>query len=131
MNNYAVIMAGGVGQRFWPKGTTKMPKQFLKIAHEKESMIQQTFRRLEGLINTTRIFVVTGQAHALGREPVDVRRLVVARSLHAQVGPTEIVGQNEDDIGYTGRTRFRASICGEQGKRHRRRDEYERNYGTR
>jgi len=50
MNNYAVIMAGGIGQRFWPKGTSKLPKQFLKIAHEKESMIQQTYRRLEGLI---------------------------------------------------------------------------------
>jgi len=63
VNNYAVIMAGGVGQRFWPKGTSKMPKQFLKIAHEKESMIQQTFRRLDGLINTTRIFVVTSYAY--------------------------------------------------------------------
>ena len=63
MNNYAVIMAGGVGQRFWPKGTSKLPKQFLKIAHEKESMIQQTYRRLEGLINTTKIYVVTNCAH--------------------------------------------------------------------
>jgi mannose-1-phosphate guanylyltransferase len=63
MNNYAVIMAGGIGQRFWPKGTSKLPKQFLKIAHEKESMIQQTYRRLEGLINTTKIYVVTNCAH--------------------------------------------------------------------
>lgn len=63
MNDYAVIMAGGVGQRFWPKGTTKMPKQFIKIAHDKDSMIQQTFKRVERFINTTRIYVVTNTAY--------------------------------------------------------------------
>jgi mannose-1-phosphate guanylyltransferase len=59
MNNYAVIMAGGVGTRFWPKGTTKLPKQFLKIVHDQNSMIQETYSRLEGLIHSTKVFVVT------------------------------------------------------------------------
>jgi len=59
MNNYAVIMAGGVGTRFWPKGTTKVPKQFLKIASESESLIQQAYKRLEGLFYDSKIFVVT------------------------------------------------------------------------
>ena len=59
MNNYAVIMAGGVGTRFWPKGTTKLPKQFLKIVNDQNSMIQETFKRLEGLVHATKIFVVT------------------------------------------------------------------------
>lgn len=59
MNNYAVIMAGGVGTRFWPKGTTKVPKQFLKIASENESLIQQAYKRLEGLFYDSKIFVVT------------------------------------------------------------------------
>lgn len=63
MNNYAVIMAGGVGQRFWPKGTSKLPKQFIKIAHGTDSMIQQTFKRFEGLIETTKVFVVTNSAY--------------------------------------------------------------------
>jgi mannose-1-phosphate guanylyltransferase len=63
MNNYAVIMAGGVGQRFWPKGTSKMPKQFIKIAHDKDSMIQQTFKRVERFINATKIYVVTNAAY--------------------------------------------------------------------
>jgi mannose-1-phosphate guanylyltransferase len=63
MNNYAIIMAGGVGQRFWPKGTSKFPKQFLKIQSNNQSMIQETFKRLEGLINTNNIFVVTNLAY--------------------------------------------------------------------
>lgn len=57
--NYAVIMAGGVGSRFWPKGTSKIPKQYLKMENDSGSMIQQTFRRLEGLVPVTNIFVVT------------------------------------------------------------------------
>ncbi len=63
MNDYAVIMAGGVGQRFWPKGTSKMPKQFIKIAHNTDSMIQQTFKRVERFINATKIYVVTNAAY--------------------------------------------------------------------
>jgi len=59
MSNYVVIMAGGVGTRFWPKGTSKLPKQFMKIVHESDSMIQQTFKRFEGFIDVTKIYVVT------------------------------------------------------------------------
>jgi mannose-1-phosphate guanylyltransferase len=59
MNNYAVIMAGGVGTRFWPKGTSRYPKQFLKIADDNKSMLQQTFARIDGVIHRQRIFVVT------------------------------------------------------------------------
>lgn len=59
MSNYAVIMAGGIGTRFWPKGTAKIPKQFLKIANESETLIQQAYKRLEGLFYDSKIFVVT------------------------------------------------------------------------
>lgn len=63
MNNYAVIMAGGIGSRFWPMGTNKFPKQFLKIIHGSNSMIQETHERLKGLIPSTKIFVVTNIAY--------------------------------------------------------------------
>ncbi|MDD5362349.1 MAG: mannose-1-phosphate guanylyltransferase [Ignavibacteria bacterium] len=63
MNNYAVIMAGGIGTRFWPKGTSKLPKQYLKIENENVSMIQQTFKRLEGVVPVNNIFVVTNIAY--------------------------------------------------------------------
>ncbi|MFE5324207.1 mannose-1-phosphate guanylyltransferase [Paenibacillus sp. NPDC056579] len=59
----AVIMAGGKGERFWPKSRTNLPKQFLNISGNK-SMIQQTVTRLEKLINIERIFVVTNELYA-------------------------------------------------------------------
>ncbi|MCX6159951.1 MAG: mannose-1-phosphate guanylyltransferase [Ignavibacteriae bacterium] len=61
--NYAIIMAGGVGTRFWPKGIAKLPKQYLKIQNDTDSMIQQTFKRLEGVIPPENIFVVTNIAY--------------------------------------------------------------------
>jgi mannose-1-phosphate guanylyltransferase len=59
----AVIMAGGKGERFWPKSRTHLPKQFLNISGNK-SMIQQTIARLEKLIDISRIFIVTNELYA-------------------------------------------------------------------
>lgn len=59
MNDYAIIMAGGIGTRFWPKGRVKLPKQFLKIGSDSDTMIQKTVKRLEGMIHHTNIFIVT------------------------------------------------------------------------
>lgn len=57
---YAVIMAGGVGTRFWPKSRKSNPKQFLSLFGEK-SMIQQTVERLEGFVEGEQVVVVTNQ----------------------------------------------------------------------
>lgn len=57
---YAVVMAGGSGTRFWPKSTSKHPKQFLKLFGD-ETMIQQTVRRLEPEIRKENVVVVTNQ----------------------------------------------------------------------
>ncbi|MCX7834078.1 MAG: mannose-1-phosphate guanylyltransferase [Ignavibacteria bacterium] len=62
-NKYAIIMAGGTGTRFWPKGTSKTPKQFLDIDNSGETLIQKTFRRLEGIFDITKIFIVTNAAY--------------------------------------------------------------------
>lgn len=59
---YAVIMAGGVGSRFWPKSRERSPKQFLEILGE-GTMIQQTIRRLESKVAHERTFVVTNVLH--------------------------------------------------------------------
>ncbi|MEF3304495.1 mannose-1-phosphate guanylyltransferase [Paenibacillus sp. GYB003] len=59
----AVIMAGGKGERFWPKSRTNLPKQFLNISGSK-SMIQQTVSRLERMIDITHIFIVTNELYA-------------------------------------------------------------------
>lgn len=57
---YAVIMAGGVGSRFWPRSREKNPKQLLEIVGE-GSMIQNTVRRLRGFVEEKNVFVVTNK----------------------------------------------------------------------
>jgi mannose-1-phosphate guanylyltransferase len=61
MGNYAVIMAGGKGERFWPWSRSDLPKQFLILLGER-SLIQQTFDRLTRLFSKEKILVVTGEA---------------------------------------------------------------------
>lgn len=63
MTTTCVIMAGGKGERFWPKSRTHLPKQFLNISGNK-SMIQQSIARLEKLIDIDQIFVVTNGLYA-------------------------------------------------------------------
>jgi mannose-1-phosphate guanylyltransferase len=58
-NNYAVIMAGGIGSRFWPMSTSKMPKQFLDVLGTGETLLQQTFRRLSKICPAYQILIVT------------------------------------------------------------------------
>lgn len=59
----AVIMAGGKGERFWPKSRTDYPKQFLSLTGDGETMIQKTFRRLRGLTAADHVFVVTNEKY--------------------------------------------------------------------
>ncbi len=55
---YAVIMAGGRGERFWPLSTSKHPKQLLALVGDKP-LIAQAVERLDGLIPPENVFVVT------------------------------------------------------------------------
>jgi len=55
---YAVIMAGGKGERFWPLSTSKQPKQLLALVGDKP-LIAQAVDRLEGLVPPENVFVVT------------------------------------------------------------------------
>lgn len=63
MATTCVIMAGGKGERFWPKSRTHLPKQFLNISGNK-SMIQQCIDRLQKFIPIEQIFVVTNELYA-------------------------------------------------------------------
>lgn len=58
-NNYLIIMAGGIGSRFWPMSTSETPKQFLDILGTGQTMIQQTVSRIEGIIPNENIYIVT------------------------------------------------------------------------
>lgn len=59
---YAVIMAGGVGSRFWPSSRKSKPKQFLNLIG-KRSMIQETVDRIAPMIPPDRILVVTNDSY--------------------------------------------------------------------
>jgi mannose-1-phosphate guanylyltransferase len=58
-NYYCVIMAGGVGSRFWPMSKTDYPKQFLDILGTGETLLQQTYQRFLKCCPESNIFVVT------------------------------------------------------------------------
>ncbi len=60
---YAIIMAGGSGERFWPLSTADSPKQFLRLGGEK-SLLRRTVDRIQPLIPIDRQFVVAGEQHA-------------------------------------------------------------------
>lgn len=62
-NRYVIIMAGGVGSRFWPLSRRERPKQFLDIVGSGETLIQQTYRRFKKSCPEKNIFVVTNNDH--------------------------------------------------------------------
>ena len=63
MNSYAIIMAGGVGARFWPYGSLRLPKQFLPIADTSNSMLQLTVNRIKDIIPPERTFIITNRQY--------------------------------------------------------------------
>ncbi|MCM1330513.1 MAG: sugar phosphate nucleotidyltransferase [Ruminococcus sp.] len=63
MKRCAVIMAGGVGERFWPKSRKGLPKQFLCLSGDDETMIQKTVKRIENSFSHDDIFVVTNHEY--------------------------------------------------------------------
>ncbi|NLP56806.1 mannose-1-phosphate guanylyltransferase [Lutibacter sp. B1] len=62
-NYYAVIMAGGVGSRFWPISTQKFPKQFHDMLGTGNTLIQKTFNRFENLIPSENILIATNKKY--------------------------------------------------------------------
>jgi mannose-1-phosphate guanylyltransferase len=59
-NIYAVIMAGGVGSRFWPQSRERSPKQVLEIVGS-GSMISNTITRIQPLVQWDKVLVVTNK----------------------------------------------------------------------
>jgi mannose-1-phosphate guanylyltransferase len=58
-NNYGLIMAGGVGSRFWPMSTPQNPKQFLDVLGIGKSLLRLTFERLQKTVPTSQIYILT------------------------------------------------------------------------
>ena len=62
-NYFAVLMAGGVGSRFWPVSTTDLPKQFHDMLGSGQTLIQQTFNRLSKIVPPENILILTNERY--------------------------------------------------------------------
>jgi mannose-1-phosphate guanylyltransferase len=62
-NNYVVIMAGGIGSRFWPFSRTNYPKQFHDVLGIGRTLIQQTFDRFSNVCPPENVYVVTNKLY--------------------------------------------------------------------
>ena len=62
-NTYCVIMAGGIGSRFWPKSRRSKPKQFLDILGTGKSFIRATFERFAATVPAENFLVVTNRSY--------------------------------------------------------------------
>lgn len=61
MKKTVLIMAGGRGERFWPKSRKRLPKQFLSLTDDGKTMIQLTVERIEPLVELEDIFIATNR----------------------------------------------------------------------
>jgi len=62
-NNYVVIMAGGIGSRFWPYSRNSYPKQFLDVLGLGKSLIQFTFHRFRKVAPVENIYIVSNERY--------------------------------------------------------------------
>ncbi|MCQ2221525.1 MAG: mannose-1-phosphate guanylyltransferase [Prevotella sp.] len=62
-NNHLVIMAGGIGSRFWPMSTEETPKQFIDVLGVGRSLLQLTYDRFKGVCSPENVWVVTNASY--------------------------------------------------------------------
>ncbi|WP_299442718.1 mannose-1-phosphate guanylyltransferase [uncultured Aquimarina sp.] len=89
-NYYAILMAGGVGSRFWPVSTTDFPKQFHDMLGTGETLIQRTFNRLTKIIPAENIFILTNERYndlVLEQLPEAEQRQVVTEPAMRNTAP--------------------------------------------
>ena len=64
-HNYCIIMAGGVGSRFWPLSRANKPKQFLDILGTGKTLLQQTYDRFVRIIPSENIYIVSNKEYEI------------------------------------------------------------------
>jgi mannose-1-phosphate guanylyltransferase len=62
-NYYAIILAGGIGSRFWPISRTSHPKQFIDIIGSGKTLIQDTYQRLSKVCPKQNIYILTNESY--------------------------------------------------------------------
>jgi mannose-1-phosphate guanylyltransferase len=102
MNLFAVIMAGGVGARFWPRSKKKNPKQLLKIFGD-NTLIQDTVDRVNGLCPKENILIITNEHQIDGVRQqlpdIPAENIIVepfGRNTAACIGLASIIIQKKD-----------------------------------
>lgn len=89
-NYYAILMAGGVGSRFWPMSTQDFPKQFHDMLGTGDTLIQKTFHRLATLIPEENIFILTNELYkdlVFEQLPMVTKRQVVLEPAMRNTAP--------------------------------------------
>ncbi len=89
-NNYCVIMAGGIGSRFWPMSRNNYPKQFIDILGSGKTLIRQTFERFLKICPLENIYVVTNESyldHVYKLIPEISKSQVLAEPLRRNTAP--------------------------------------------
>ncbi|MCF8274770.1 MAG: mannose-1-phosphate guanylyltransferase [Flavobacteriaceae bacterium] len=89
-NYYAILMAGGVGSRFWPVSTEGFPKQFHDMLGTGDTLLQKTFNRLAKLIPQKNIFILTNERYndlVLEQLPQVTQRQVVLEPAMRNTAP--------------------------------------------
>ncbi len=61
MKTTALIMAGGKGERFWPKSRLNLPKQFLSLTDDGKTMIQLTVERISPIVDIKDVYIATNK----------------------------------------------------------------------
>ncbi|WP_033959274.1 mannose-1-phosphate guanylyltransferase [Psychroserpens jangbogonensis] len=106
-NYYAILMAGGVGSRFWPVSTQDFPKQFHDMLGTGDTLIQKTFNRLANLIPKENIFILTNERYndlVFEQLPEVTKRQVVLEPAMRNTAPCilyaalKIQKENEDAV---------------------------------
>ena len=93
-HTHLVIMAGGIGSRFWPMSSEARPKQFLDILGCGRTMLQLTVDRFNGIVPPENIWVVTSERYAeiVAEQLPDVPRdNVLLGTLHARHRPLHLL----------------------------------------
>lgn len=101
--NYAIILAGGVGSRLWPLSRQSEPKQFLDICSGR-SMIEDSLRRISGLIKRENIYLATGKVHkgriknCLRRFALPLKNILFEPEVKNTFAPIGVLSENINNI---------------------------------
>jgi len=89
-NYYAVIMAGGIGSRFWPISNQEFPKQFHDMLGTGQSLLQKTYSRLNQIIPSENIYILTHERYldiTLQQLPATTKEQVVLEPAMRNTAP--------------------------------------------